>query len=115
MEESGRDQVHANDTLATMAVLCEIADHQGIDLYGYDKQPGSQGRGVFRQIQFLGRCPIHGLLQQRWVDQRSLGAETSDGAAAAYMPFGKCSTPLCQDGDPRSLYRRLRRQPEAFR
>jgi fibronectin type 3 domain-containing protein/regulation of enolase protein 1 (concanavalin A-like superfamily) len=36
MEESGRDQAHVQDALSSMAALCEIADHQGLDLYGYD-------------------------------------------------------------------------------
>lgn len=35
-EESTRDQAHACDALASMAMLCQIADSQGLDLYGYD-------------------------------------------------------------------------------
>lgn len=35
-EESTRDQAHAGDAVASMAMLCQIADSQGLDLYGYD-------------------------------------------------------------------------------
>ncbi|NYF80268.1 LamG-like jellyroll fold domain-containing protein [Granulicella arctica] len=35
-QESGRDQVHTMDGIAAMAALCEMAWHQGVDLYGYD-------------------------------------------------------------------------------
>lgn len=35
-QESGRDQNHTMAGLAGMAALCEIAWHQGVDLYGYD-------------------------------------------------------------------------------
>lgn len=35
-QESGRDQVHTMDGIAGMAAVCEMAWHQGMDLYGYD-------------------------------------------------------------------------------
>jgi len=35
-QESGRDQPHTMDGIAAMAVVCEMAWHQGVDLYGYD-------------------------------------------------------------------------------
>jgi fibronectin type 3 domain-containing protein len=35
-EESTRDQAHACDAVASMAMLCQIAESQGLDLYGYD-------------------------------------------------------------------------------
>lgn len=35
-QESGRDQPHTMDGIAAMAAVCEMAWHQGVDLYGYD-------------------------------------------------------------------------------
>ncbi|QND44551.1 hypothetical protein HB780_01720 (plasmid) [Rhizobium lusitanum] len=35
-QESGRDQTHTMDGIAAMAVVCEMAWNQGVDLYGYD-------------------------------------------------------------------------------
>lgn len=35
-QESGRDQVHTMDGISGAAVVCEMAWHQGVDLYGYD-------------------------------------------------------------------------------
>ena len=50
MEESTRDQAHAQDALSTMAVLCEIADHQGIDLYGYDNNRVLRGAEYYAKF-----------------------------------------------------------------
>jgi hypothetical protein len=35
-QESGRDQIHAVDGIEAMAAVCEVAWHQGVDLYSYD-------------------------------------------------------------------------------
>jgi hypothetical protein len=35
-QESGRDQAHAEMGVGLMATICEMAWHQGIDLYGYE-------------------------------------------------------------------------------
>jgi len=35
-QESGRDQVHAVDGIEGMAAICEVAWHQGVDLYAFD-------------------------------------------------------------------------------
>jgi len=47
MEESGRDQAHCADAIASMAVVCEIASHQGVDLYGYDNNRFLRGAEYF--------------------------------------------------------------------
>jgi autotransporter-associated beta strand protein len=47
MEESGRDSAHTQDAISSMAALCEIADHQGIDLYGYDNNRFLRGAEYF--------------------------------------------------------------------
>lgn len=50
MEESGRDQAHVQDAISSMAALCEIADHQGIDLYGYDNNRFLRGAEYFAKF-----------------------------------------------------------------
>jgi hypothetical protein len=117
-QESGRDQVHTMAGLAGMAALCEVAWHQGIDLYGYDNnrflaaaeysaranliESGTTYHTVpyvpykndfytwntFSTLQQGDATPIWALIQNHYVNRKGIAAPYSEKKALSIRPEG---------------------------
>lgn len=114
-QESGRDQGHAQLGLGMMSYLCEIAFHQGVDLFGYDNNrllAGAEYVGATALLENLpfkyydndagaknywasvngyGRLssPVWELLYNHYVVRRGLKAPNIGALAKLTRPEGK--------------------------
>jgi len=113
-QESGRDQQHTQLGLALLADSCEIAWHQGIDLYGYDDNrllkgfeytarynlgkdvPFEEtldrtGKYHHTRISTEGRGQLRAVFEQvynHYVNRRGIAAPYTQQAAARVRPEG---------------------------
>ena len=117
-QESGRDQVHTMDGIAAMAAVCEMAWHQGVDLYGYDNnrflagaeysakanviasgttyytvpyvpyQNGVYTWNTFSTIKQGDATPCWALIYNHYVNRKGIAAPYSTKKALAIQPEG---------------------------
>jgi hypothetical protein len=122
-QESGRDQGHNTLSVTLMAVLCEMAWNQGVDLYGYDnnrvlagaeyiaKSNLIQSGTTYYPVPFVtyvnhnttdtafstlyqgSRRPIWSMIYNHYVNRRGLAAPYSQKFAALMQPEGGIGDP----------------------